>query len=267
MDCLSFRRRVLEDPFDDDARVMQHEQACPGCAEFARETRNREHALRHLLDVPPPPGMSERIQMAISFDEHQRRQRHRPWWSSAVAGLLIAIAAVTLSIILDPLDRRNVALAESVINHIKDEAHHLREAGPAGAEEVRRVFRRFGAELEGDIGRVNFAAMCLMRKKTGVHLVIPGRSGPITVFYMPDEMTETPIEVADDRFQGLIVPTEWGSVAVVGERGEPLEGVARRLVRAVYWPAAGLEAQLSGGGPTTTAVADAAHRSVLPAPT
>lgn len=248
MDCLSFRRRILENPFDHESALMEHERACPACAEFARQTRNRDHALRRLLEVEPPPGMTERIQMAISFDQHQQRQHSRPWWVSAVAGLLIAVAAVTLSVILDPLDRRNVALAESVVNHIKDEAHHLREAGPVDRGAVKLVFRRFGADLIGDIGRVNFAAMCLMRKKTGVHLVLPGEHGPITVFYMPDEMTDEVIEVSDERFQGQVVPTAWGSVAIVGERGEDLGDLAQRLVAAVRWPAARLGAR-SGDAP------------------
>lgn len=234
MDCINFRRRILEDPFGHEHDTAEHEQACPNCAGFARETRNRDHALRQVLEVPPPAGMAERIQMAVNFDRQQ--QPSKPWWMSTAAGLLIAVTAVTLSVILDPLDRRNAALAESVVNHIKDEAHHLHEAGPAQDGAVKRVFQRFGASFEGGIGRVNFAARCLMRKKTGVHLVLPGETGPITVLYMPDEMTARVVTIADERFQGQVVPTLWGSVAVVGERGEELKGVTQRLLAAVTWP-------------------------------
>lgn len=248
MDCLNFRRRMLENPFAHEVETSEHEQSCPSCAEFARDTRNRDHALRHLLEVEPPPGMTERIQLAVDFDQHQQKQQTRPWWTSAAAGLLIAITAVSLSVMLDPLDRRNVALAESVIHHIKDEAHHLHEAGPASTEAVQRVFQRFGARFKGGVGRVNFAAMCLMRKKTGVHLVLPGERGPITVLYMPEEMTEQVVKVNDKRFQGRVVPTLWGSLAVIGERGEPLEAVTQRLLAAVSWPAPRLNARALGGG-------------------
>ena len=233
MDCVSFRRRILEDPFDSAA--AEHEHNCPSCAKFAREVRNRDHALRQVLEVDPPAGMNERIQLAISFDQQQNR-RGRPWLLSAAAGLLIAITAVSLNLLFNPLDSGNSALAKAVIHHIEDESHHLHEPGPVNDAHIRLVFARVGAQFKGGVGRVNFAAICLMRDKIGVHLVLPGDNGPITVFYMPDEMTDKTLKVADKRFRGKVVPTVWGSVAVVGERGEQLEEVTERLLAAAYWP-------------------------------
>ncbi|MGB5468264.1 MAG: DUF3379 family protein, partial [Sedimenticolaceae bacterium] len=110
---------------------------------------------------------------------------------------------------------------------------------------VERVFERFGAEVAGDIGPVNFAAECLMRKRNGVHLVVPGKMGAITVFFMPGEMTTEVVEVKSERFNGQILPTPWGSIAVVGETGEALDGLGERLVTAVRWPT---PQALSGSG-------------------
>ena len=109
---------------------------------------------------------------------------------------------------------------------------------PVSAGRIERVFARFGAELAGDIGQVNFAAECLMRARNGVHLVLPGKMGPITVFYMPGEMTDGVLPIDSARFAGEIVPTRWGSIAVVGENGELLEGIGDRLAAAVRWPSA-----------------------------
>jgi hypothetical protein len=236
MNCLDFHRDLLSDPFSADPELLAHEEGCPSCAGFAREVRAQEVKLRSLLqDVSPPRGLAERIQLAAGFE--RRAEARRRWWYSAAAGVLLAIGISMISLWNTTLERGDTTLAQSVLHHIDDEAHHLREAGPVAAGRLNWVFERFGAELTGDIGPVNFAAECLMRKRNGVHLVLPGKMGAITVFFMPGEMTDEVMEVTSERFDGRILPTAWGSIAVVGETGEALEGLGERLVTAVRWPA------------------------------
>jgi len=154
-----------------------------------------------------------------------------------------------LSLWTTSLERGHATLAQSVLYHIDDEASHLHTAQPLSSERVRGVFARFGAELAEEIGPVHFAAECLMRERNGVHLVMPGKMGPITVFFMPGEMTGTEVPVDSARFAGRIIPTGWGSIAVVGENGEPLQGLGERLAAAVHWPqAAGDRSGLAGIG-------------------
>ena len=237
MNCLEFRRQVLIDPLGHDEAGVQHEADCPTCAAFARDARIKEIRLRALLqEVTAPEGLAERVQLAVHFEE--RAESHRRWWYAAAAGVFLAIGASMISLWTTTLERSGLALAQSVVNHIEDEASHLREALPVSAGRIERVFARFGAELAGDIGQVNFAAECLMRARNGVHLVLPGKRGPITVFYMPGEMTDRVLAVNSSRFAGEIVPTRWGSIAVVGENGESLEGIGDRLAAAVRWPSA-----------------------------
>lgn len=236
MNCLEFRRRLLSDPFDHDDSLDQHESACAACAGFARGLRAEEIRLRALLqDVAPPAGMAERIQLAVR-DERRETQRRRVWYAAA-ASVLMAVSVSMVSLWTGALERGGQTLAQSVVNHIEDEATHLREAHPVSLQRVRYVFDRFGAELTEDIGPVHFAAECLMRHRTGVHLVLPGKMGPVTAFFMPGEMTDETLPVDSERFTGRILPTAWGSVAVVGESGEVLDGLGERLVAAVRWPA------------------------------
>jgi hypothetical protein len=235
MNCLEFRRNILTDPFSKDCDLLDHEADCDSCAPFARDVRAQEVRLRSALqEVSPPEGMVDRIQLAARFE--QRSSTQRRWWYSAAAMMLMAIGVSMVSLLGTSIDRGNVALAQSVVNHIEDEAHHLREAQPVSAARLHRVFERFGAVLTADIGQVNFAAECLMRDRTGVHLVMPGARGPVTVFFMPGEMAGSPMLVESARFQGTIVPTRWGSIAVVGEAGESLDGLGEKLAAAVDWP-------------------------------
>lgn len=236
MNCLEFRRQILTDPFCKEVAALAHEAECASCAPYARDIRAQEIRLRSALqEVSAPEGMAERIQLAARFEQRSIVQRR--WWYSAAASMLMAIGISMVSLFSTSIERGNVALAQSVINHIEDEAHHLREARPVSDERLHHVFERFGAELADniDIGQVNFAAECLMRDRTGVHLVMPGKMGPITVFFMPGEMAESSMPVNSARFAGKILPTAWGSIAVVGEAGEPLDGLGERLAAAVHW--------------------------------
>jgi hypothetical protein len=241
MNCLEFRRQLTIDPMADDVTLAKHEQQCPECASFARAIRADEIRLRAMLkSIEPPQGMADRIRLAAGFE--QRATVRRRWWYSAAAGVLMAVGVSMVSLFSTTLERGNVALATSVIHHIEDEANHLREARPVSAGRVNYVFRRFGAELTANIGPVHFAAECLMRERNGVHLVLPGQTGPITVFFMPGEAIRGEMEIDSARFQGYLVPTDWGSIAVVGEREEALEGMGQRLATAVNWPAPELTA-------------------------
>lgn len=244
MNCLEFRRRLLEDPFDNPPDLEQHAEQCEGCARYAREERAREAQLRAIVgQITPPPELADNIQLAVRLE--QRGKTRRQAWYAVAASVLLVVGATLASLVSESWERGNMALAQSVLHHIDDEAHHLRAAGPVSHARVKYVFARFGARLTSDIGQVNFAAECLMRHRNGVHLILVGRKGPITAFFMPGERPEQAITIDSERFQGQIVPTQWGSIAVVGELGESLTGLAQHLAQTVQWP--GQDTGLIGG--------------------
>ncbi|MCB1785962.1 MAG: DUF3379 family protein [Chromatiaceae bacterium] len=246
MNCLDFRRQLMADPTTHDSVLLDHEDNCAGCASFAREVRAQEAALRSvLLEPTPPAGLDDRIRLAARLE--RRNAANSRWWYAAAASVLLLIGASMASLWTTAVQRSDESLAQAVLNHIDDEASHLRTAHAVSRERVKWVFQRFGAELAGDIGQVNFAAECLMRHRNGVHLVLPGQMGPVTVFFMPGEMTDDIIQVESTRFVGQVLPTHWGSIAVVGELGEPLDGLGQRLASAVRWPDPGLASSAVSG--------------------
>ncbi|RMG34723.1 MAG: DUF3379 family protein [Gammaproteobacteria bacterium] len=250
MKCLEFRRELLQDPFAASETLLAHEAECEECARFSRRTRAREAALRNLLRAPePPPELAERVRLAIRME--QQAERRRPFWLAAAASVMLAVTLGLVSLYERHIERGHMALAQSVVYHIVDEAKHLHTPGPAAPQRVREVFARFGAQLAGDIGQINFAAECLMRNRTGIHLVLQGEQGPVTVFLMPGETPARTVPVETDRFEGEILPTPWGSIAVVGERGEPVEPLAVKVVSRVRWgarPATGVAGLAQTGG-------------------
>lgn len=234
MRCLEFRRELLQDPFAAGEALLAHEAECEECARFSRRVRAQEAALRDLLRSPePPPELAERVRLAVRLE--QQAERRRPLWLAAAASLMLAVTIGLVSLYEQHIERGHMALAQSVVYHIEDEAKHLHAPGPASPQRVHEVFARFGAELAGNIGQINFAAECLMRNRTGIHLVLKGEHGPVTVFLMPGEKPAQMVPVETDRFEGEILPTSWGSIAVVGERGEAIEPLAIKVASNVRW--------------------------------
>ena len=64
---------------------------------------------------------------------------------------------------------------------------------------------------------------------------MPGQVGPITVFFMPGEAIRGEMEIDSARFQGYLVPTDWGSIAVVGAQSAYPAQIEREFVNAVEW--------------------------------
>ena len=126
-------------------------------------------------------------------------------------------------------------LSAAVLHHVHDELRHMHEIDDVSAGTLAYLFDRYGATVQRALGPVNFAAECPMHLKDGLHLVLPGQLAPVTVFFMPGDRTERLIEVRDAQFQGHIIPTRWGSIAVLGVHREPLEGIAERMRKSVIW--------------------------------
>jgi len=238
MDCLTFRRQLLEDPSRKDAALLNHQAACAACAGFARSLHADEAKLRDMLNIDPPSELAERIQLAVSFGPEPAKTSPSRWLAIAASGLLV-IGAATLGWLNFHKPYEDLSLERSVLHHVADETRHLYDPGPADDNELRNVFARFGATVSRDeLGQVNFAGICMMRRDKGVHLVLRGEHGPVTVFFMPGEQITKPMELGSERFAGMIEPTAWGSIAVVGEQGEELAPVLARVRHAVAWPSA-----------------------------
>jgi hypothetical protein len=86
------------------------------------------------------------------------------------------------------------------------------------------------------VGDVTYAALCPFRGRTVAHFVVRGENGPVTVLLLPHVEVDGPTPIDEEGYSGTLVPMqEGGSIAVVGEPGEPLELIRDRVAAAVRW--------------------------------
>jgi hypothetical protein len=227
MNCKELRQQLLVDPSCEDAACLGHVRACPQCARARDEARRFEEALRKALAdelgadgdqirVPPGPALSRR---SIAF---------------LALPLVLTVLWLGPRSDTDPVSGEDAAGV--IIGHIRAEQEHLLAAGVVPRESLLLLFEALGGRVDRSLGSVRFAERCVIGREDGIHLVLSGQRGAVTALFMPGEDTDGPQDIAGGGLKGYLLPAGSGSLAVVGEPGEALEPIARRLLEAAHWP-------------------------------
>jgi hypothetical protein len=233
MNCREAHRLLLSDPQTRNPVLQRHLEQCPGCAAEAERIRRFEQSLREALGAPPSPELEQRVPWP-------RYRRHRPHYPALVAGLLLAMGlAFWLGMNRHLMTDMPEALPDLVIYHIERELHHLDEDHDLAARKVRLLLADFGVRLDGDPGHVRFAARCRMREHAGLHLILQGKSGPVTILIMPGEHPDSihPQPLGNGHFHGWVAPAAYGSIAVVGTEEESAATMLEELRQHIAWNA------------------------------
>ena len=230
MNCLDYRREHLAEPA---AGSAQHRAECADCAAWTLAQQHAERGVQRALAVPVPDGLAARVLMQ---SEWQRPRRYpRAFLGAMAAGLLAVAVLVGLELVPQP------ALANAVIEHVYHEPDLLLPAtGAVDPQRLRDVLARVGGRLDGEVGTITHAGLCPVRGELAAHLVVAGAHGPVAELVMPAAAVARAEHVADEWFQGEIVPLAHGSVAVIGEHGEDLGELAARLQGALTLAADGV---------------------------
>jgi hypothetical protein len=230
MDDLEFRRRCIADPFDQDKAFQRKRREQPEHEQLAVAQARFDRRLKELMEeVEVPQDLGARIRLRHST---QRRRRRRMFWTQ---GLAMAASVLLVIGVIRLYDATQPDLQQVVLSHVNSELKHLAERNEVRGEQLDALLREVGGHLRGDLGQVRYAGACQMRKHKGVHMVVQGEAGPVTVLIMPGEDLEQRAIIDDPRFKGVILPTPHGAMAVLGERSEPIEQTLERLRSAVGW--------------------------------
>ena len=235
MNCLECRRELLIDPRNDTADLIAHVNICPACSKEREKLLALEDALESSMKVNVPEGLANRV-LEISRDEHYtNKSGSSPFgghvWQMA-AGLFLAIGLVVYLGLNQYYPIRNAhALEVAVLNHIADERHQLHGSNEINQDTYSNIMTAISTQTTGDIGKVNFASKCQIRKNAGAHLITSGNKGPVTVLVMPGEHIDRNVKISSSRFDGTIYSTVYGSLAVVGEKGEQILPIADRMLQ------------------------------------
>jgi hypothetical protein len=239
MNCRDFRRRLLVDPARENADVARHAASCPACAAELARARVFEETLRVVLSeevkVHPMPGTGRA--------SRSRRRRVTPL--ALVATLLLVLGLIAGSSHWLPAQWSSAGpdaapLAVSVLDHIVAEPAALDATRAVADPTVRLLLVSLGLQIDAQalgagLQPVRYAARCRIRNHDGLHLVLTGETGPVTLLLMPHTQLGRSAPIRSEHFKGLLIPAGHGSLAIVGTPNESVTPIARRIQRELVW--------------------------------
>jgi len=229
MYCLDARRILTATPDTTEVELQEHLHQCPACTRHAEEVLNFTRQIETQLSVAVPEGLSSRILLQHGLAEERRSRLHRHYWQALAASVLLTVGLVSGMLMVNaPYSLEEVALA-----HVQEESMALQAEGDIQLSQLNDMLAPYQLKLQQAIGQVAFAMPCHIRQYAGAHLVVEGEHGKVTVLIMPGEYVMARKNLQKQNLQALLIPTETGSIAIIGQPKEPLEAIEARLNQAL----------------------------------
>ena len=234
MNCLEIRRLLYADPksaepSSDDEMIRQHLADCAECKQFANNLGSFESSLKSVSNVEVPDGLASRILLRQRLATGQNRRQRVAMATATV--FLLGFIGVFSGFLTNGLNIfGSDSLEQVVLQHVNDELHHLNDHKNLSIEQLNSVLEGHASKIQALPGRtINYAGACPIRKNQGAHVIVDSDTGPITILFMTGEFVRGRSQLNDARFQGVIIPTEQGSMAIIGEDPQQIEQLEREL--------------------------------------
>ncbi|WP_064602499.1 DUF3379 domain-containing protein [Photobacterium sp. J15] len=235
MDDLEFRRRILADPNDNSQEMLEARNESIANRKLADELLQLDAKLEKVLKVNVPDDLADRILFHQSGQPEQKRNKTRFHLAIAasvafVFGLLVGQVNFLPAPVQTSSDVAHVAL-----EHIYAEAPFIDSIDEAvSLQQVNAKLNPFGSEFNNLPGHIYYVNHCGFGNKNALHMVMATDSGKVTVFVVP-EKSPNMTSFNDNKMQGVVMPLQNASLIVVGDKGQNIAPVAKRLESELNW--------------------------------
>ena len=240
-----FQERAHANPHDDSPEFLEAAANSPERQQLVDELKQLDAELGATLGaVEAPTGLKQALleipEGALHPDTEVAAANDSFWRRNVqyAAGLVIAIgvAAIVMQGPANPME-------QMVLSHIYYEIEFLDSNAAVAMDDVNAVMTDLvgttfmDTEAIADLD-ITFTEDCLIDPENGiqgVHMIVQGDVGPVTVMVLPNTPVEEEIAIADDRFEGMISPAPGGSLVVVGEKQESIQQFSNLIAANISW--------------------------------
>jgi hypothetical protein len=219
VNCPEARLAIGAAPGSTTPALEEHLAGCPECTRFRAEMQALDGNIRRALQDPPELTARARRAAPRSF---------RPLALAASVLLAIAVCGVWL---LRPSD----TLAHEVVAHVQAESGSWTTDEQIDGAAITKALRAAGVGFDVTSDKVTYAHSCLFRGRHVPHLVLQTDKGPVTVLLLRHVQVRAPQSFAEAGLNGVIVPAESGSIALVAQHDAGLEQLAQQMRQDVRW--------------------------------
>lgn len=233
--CLDVRRILGAEPERRDAPILAHCKICAACAAFRKEMLTLDRRLERALNIEVPRDLEARVVFRAEF-RPERRHISYQWLAAAAAVVLAVIVGVG---VWQYRQNSPAMLGKALVAHVMNpqEADALDPGRPAirDVSFITGVLNKAGVSMRGHMDDISYARTCLFRGEWVAHLVVQGRDGPVTVMILPHIHVTKPTHFNEDGFQGVIMPSGKGSIAILADNPTPMMPIAHVFMKMVQW--------------------------------
>jgi Protein of unknown function (DUF3379) len=234
MNCDEYQQALGADPSFDGG--VAHCDECAVCRAYRDEMLALDAQIRRALALEVPelsiPSLDD-VNSDNVIALASRRRTTTTWFAMAATMLLVVFIGVRFAG-HSPLS--DDELASEVLAHVGHEPGSLRITDVAVPDtHLHEVVPASIAAMDHSAGLITFAETCPINGNNIPHLVIQGKTGPVTILLLPKEKISGAIELNDEFKHGVILPVGDGSVAIIGTKQEKLEQIQEQVLKSVHW--------------------------------
>jgi hypothetical protein len=239
MNCEDYKEALAADPSASFDGGDGHVAACESCSAFKAELQSLDAKIAKALAIDVPEFVLPELADLDDGNVVQLPRKHGqtlsiPMWIGIAA--TVVLAAFIGVRMIDHDMGNGLTLSEEVLAHVDHEPQALEVTDVAVSDEqFFSVVKPPVGTVDRSIGLVTYARSCIINGKTIPHLVIQGKNGPITLLLMPEEMIDAAMTLHGKSVNGVIIPMGNGSIAIIGERDEPLDELKQQIINSVEW--------------------------------
>jgi len=190
-----------------------------------------ERDLNEAFSIPIPEDLESRIVLRQSI-EADVSSRQRNWLFFAIVATFVLVVGLTL-LIFKPLSEPG--LEQIALDFYNRNNSVLAVSQPTAVESARLLLSENGITMKNNIGKIVYANRCYIREGKGIHLVIAGTNGPVTLVYMPEESVDKKMLFANKYSHGIIAPCPRGSIAIIASPEEDIEKIKSHIFKSIKW--------------------------------
>ena len=206
------------------------------------KTDSFDRALKEAINVEVPSSLTQRILQRQQAYKKRRRRRwdtlwvgFSPQWRMAYAMAASVVIVIALYLVTPWLSPGTVSLQRQVIAYLQKEHEALNQPRDVPDSELAGMFRDIGANITGDLGRVQYCEITKINDRKSATMVVPGTKGPIAVVFIMGEFVADRTPMGNGGLKGFIMPAVKGSVAIVGTPGEELSEIEKKIQQSITW--------------------------------
>jgi hypothetical protein len=236
MDELEIRRRLLTDPYQQNAEQRQLLQQNEEYQQFHQDILALDQQIKAVLSPTVPAQLENRLLL----QQHQHKQGQQKRFYQSLIALAASVAflagfALNWSFFL----YGSQSLGENSLAHVYHEEPYMPFMQTAlSSSEVNAKLTEFDAQFDTSEQQVVYANYCNFRGTRSLHLVLSTEQGLLTVFVVPKQNSLTyEAEFHDDKYQGRSINSHKAILVMVSDKAEVLQQGELQLLKNLQFKA------------------------------